>query len=260
MRFQKRRKAVFRTGLTAVFLLFGVAFVNLQSVDAGEAEGKTIYQANCLECHGEQGDGKGFVCFSTKMEKSGRSIKTFARDFTAAVFKFRTTSTGCLPLDQDLEDTVKKGIPPSFMPSFQDFSSQQIKDVLAYVMTFSERWEDEDLCDPIPIVKPTWVGSAASVKKGEQVYKQMKCWECHGDTGKGDGTKSNELKDDFGRMIVPFDFTTGELKRGTSPEAVYITFTTGLDGTGMPSYEDSLGEEDRWHMVSHTLKLMDMVD
>ena len=84
----------------------------------------------------------------------------------------------------------------------------------------------------------------------------MKCWECHGDTGKGDGPKSNQLKDDFGRKIVPFDFTTGELKRGTSPEAIYITFTSGLDGTGMASFQDSLSEQDRWNLVSYTLKLM----
>jgi hypothetical protein len=35
-----------------------------------------------------------------------------------------------------------------------------------------------------------------------------------------------------------------------------MTFTTGLDGSGMPSYEDSLTEEERWNMVSFTLKLM----
>lgn len=256
MRFQKRRKAVFRTGLTAVFLLFGVAVVNTQAVNAGEAEGKQLFIANCAECHGEQGDSKGFVCFNTKVEKSGREIVTYARDFTAGVFKFRTTSTGCLPLETDLEATLKRGIAPSFMPPFQDFSPQETADVLAHVMTFSERWEDEDPCDPLPIVKPYYVGSPESVNRGTEVYKQMKCWECHGDTGKGDGTKSHELKDDFGRKIVPFDFTTGELKRGTSPEAIYITFSTGLDGSGMPSYEDSLSEEDRWHLVSHTLTLM----
>ncbi len=256
MRFQKQRKAVFRTGLTAVFLLFGVAVVNTQSVDAAELPGKAIFQANCAECHGDRGDGKGLVCFSTKVEKSGRSIVTYARDFTAGVFKFRTTSTGCLPLQSDLEGTLKSGIAPSFMPSFQDLSSRKTADVLGYVQSFSERWEEEDPCDPIAIVKPYYVGSPASLKKGEQVYKQMKCWECHGDTGKGDGTKSHELKDDFGRKIVPFDFTTGELKRGTSPESIYITFTSGLDGTGMASFEDTLNEEDRWHLVSFTLKLM----
>ena len=256
MTFQKIRKAVFRVGLAAVFLLFGFVVVCTQSIDAGEEPGKTTYQANCAECHGDRGDSKGFVCFSTKKEKTGRSITTYARDFTVGVFKFRTTSTGCLPIQQDLEDTLKRGIAPSFMPSFQDLSSRQTTDVLAYVKNFSERWEEEDPCDPIPIVKPYWVGSPASVKRGEKVYKDMKCWECHGDTGKGDGTKSRELKDDFGRMIVPFDFTTGELKRGTSAEAIYITFTSGLDGTGMASFEDTLGEEDRWHLVSHTLKLM----
>ena len=256
MRFQKRRKAVFRTGLTAVFLLFGVAVVNTQSIEAAEDPGKQLFQTNCADCHGEKGDSKGFVCFSTKVEKSSRQIVTYARDFTLGVFRFRTTSTGCLPAHEDLVNTLKRGIAPSFMPSFQDLSARQTEDVLAYVKVFSERWEEEDPCDPLPIVKPYFVGGPASVKKGEQVYKQMKCWECHGDTGKGDGTKSHELKDDLGRKIVPFDFTTGELKRGTSPESIYITFSTGLDGTGMPSYEDSLGEEDRWHLVSHTLKLM----
>ena len=93
----------------------------------------------------------------------------------------------------------------------------------------------------------------------EKIYKDMKCWECHGNEGKGDGTKANDLKDDWGDKILPFNFTTGTLKRGSSPENVYLTFTTGLDGTGMPSYEDSLNEEDRWHLVSYTLKLMGKV-
>jgi cytochrome c oxidase cbb3-type subunit 2 len=110
------------------------------------------------------------------------------------------------------------------------------------------------------VKRPSWVGSPASVEKGKQVYKDMKCWECHGEEGKGDGPKSDKLKDDLGRPIVPFDFTTGKLKRGTSPGNIYITYTTGLDGSGMPSYEDSLkNEEDRWHLVSYTLKLMKMV-
>lgn len=245
-----------RTGLTAVFLLFGVAVIHPQNGDAAEDPGKKIFQADCADCHGDRGNGKGFVCYSTKVDKSGRTITTYARDFTAGVFKFRTTATGCLPLEKDLEGTLKRGIAPSFMPSFQDLSTRQTAEVIAYVMTFSPRWEDEEPCEPIPIVKPSFVGSPESVKRGEQVYKQMKCWECHGDTGKGDGPKSNQLKDDFGRKIVPFDFTTGELKRGTSPEAIYITFTSGLDGTGMASFQDSLSEQDRWNLVSYTLKLM----
>jgi hypothetical protein len=125
MRFQKSRAAVFLTGLTAVFLLFGIAGINPQSVDAADHPGMTIYQTNCADCHGQKGDSKGFVCFNTKVEPTGRQIVTYSRDFTAGVFKFRTTSTGCLPLETDLEGTLKRGIAPSFMPSFQDLSDKQ---------------------------------------------------------------------------------------------------------------------------------------
>jgi mono/diheme cytochrome c family protein len=154
---------------------------------------------------------------------------------------------------------IKEGIPRSGMPSHEDVTKKEREDVVEYLKTLSPRWEEEDPCEMITVKKPAWVGSADSVMKGEKIYKDMKCWECHGNEGRGDGTKANDLKDDWGDKILPFNFTTGTLKRGSSPENVYLTFTTGLDGTGMPSYEDSLNEEDRWHLVSYTLKLMGKV-
>ncbi|KJU81868.1 cytochrome c, class I [Candidatus Magnetobacterium bavaricum] len=104
--------------------------------------------------------------------------------------------------------------------------------------------------------KPAWVGKPESLAKGEQIWEKMKCWECHGKEGKGDGTKADSLKDDWGDKVVPFDFTSGATKMGFAPENVYMAYTTGLDGTGMPSFQDSLSEDDRWHLVSYTLKLM----
>jgi mono/diheme cytochrome c family protein len=138
-------------------------------------------------------------------------------------------------------------------------SLEDRKGLVEYLKTLAPRWEEEDPCEVIEAKKPDWVASADSIMKGEKIYKDMKCWDCHGNEGKGDGTKANELKDDWGDKILPFNFTTGTLKRGSSPENVYFTFTTGLDGTGMPSYEDSLNEKDRWHLVSYTLKLMGKV-
>jgi len=222
----------------------------------GLALGRRVYETRCMVCHGRKGDGKGYVGVIRRMEKSGRLMEIRPRDFTLGVFRFRTTPTGCLPTDEDLLRIIRKGIPKSFMPAREDLSDEERSAVLEYIRTFSERWDEEDPCDPIAIEKPEWVGSPVSVKKGLQIYKKMKCWECHGNQGKGDGPKSDKLKDDWGQPILPFDFTTGALKRGASPEDVYITFTTGLDGTGMPSYEDSLSEEERWHLVSYTLKLM----
>ena len=258
MKLRKGRNLYLLTNLLCLLSLSFVAtvFVGMESAYGDTGLGKKVFMTYCSVCHGAKGDGKGQVCFNRSVEESGRLLQTYPRDFTVGVFKFRTTPTGCLPRDEDIKRILEAGIPKSYMPSFRDLSPREKDAVLEYIKTLSQRWEEEDACDPIAVEKPDWVGSPDSVKKGEAVYRRAKCWECHGDTGQGDGVKSAKLKDDWGHKIVPFDFTTGALKRGTNPEDVYITFTTGLDGTGMPSYADSLTEEDRWHLVSYTLKLM----
>ncbi len=258
MAFQKKREGLFILSLLSIlmFLFLTTVLIDTENAYGDSDSGKKLFDVNCAVCHGIEGDSKGQVCFSSTVEKSGRVIETAARDFTVGVFRFRSTPTGCLPTDDDVVRIFSNGIPKSFMPSFNDLSQEDKKAVLEYVKTFSERWEEEEPCDAMPVVKPSWVGSPDSVNRGKEVYKKVKCWECHGNTGKGDGVKSDELKDDWGKKIVPFDFTSGTLKRGAAAEDVYITFSTGLDGSGMPSYEDSLGEDNRWHLVSYTLKLM----
>jgi len=260
-----KRTKIWIAATFALLLIFPLSQWSIaqDSEDDYEAlleEGRKTYEIRCLLCHGKDGNGKGLVGVIRRAEKTGRILEIHTRDLTLGVFRFRTTPTGCLPDDEDFTNTITNGIPISFMPSFKDISPEEREGVIEYVKFFSGRWEEEDPCDPITMDRPEWVGSQASIEKGEEVYREMKCGECHGYDGKGDGPKSDELFDDWGKLIVPFNFTTGELKRGSSPENVYITFTTGLDGTGMPSYEDSLNEEDRWHLVSYTLKLMNQVN
>jgi len=72
------------------------------------------------------------------------------------------------------------------------------------------------------------------------VYRTLQCWSCHGNAGKGDGPSSNELVDDWESPIRPFDFTTGAFKFGDSPADVFRTFNTGLNGTPMPSFYDTI--------------------
>ncbi len=256
----KSRGVVLVFGFIILAGTFIINAFNVRNVYAGDIElGKSVYQKYCVICHGDKGDGKGLVGIIHRVEKSGLTWGVYPRDFTVGVYKFRSTPTGCLPDDEDMLRIITEGIPRSGMPSHEDVSLNERKAVTEYIKTLSPRWEEEDPCDIIAAEKPEWVGSAESVNKGEKVYKDMKCFECHGYEGKGDGPKAGELKDDWGDKILPFNFTSGTLKRGFSPENVYITFTTGLDGTGMPSYEDSLKEEDRWHLVSYTLKLMGQV-
>jgi cytochrome c oxidase cbb3-type subunit 2 len=87
------------------------------------------------------------------------------------------------------------------------------------------------------------------------VWQNAKCWECHGNTGKGDGEKAPGLKDDFGFPSRPADLTSGQFKSGPAVHDIFRTMSTGLSGTPMPSYRDSLPEADRWALAYYVISL-----
>lgn len=151
--------------------------------------GKKVYESRCVICHGPKGDGKGLVGIVHRFEKKGMVWTIYPRDFTTGVFRFRTTPTGCLPTNDDLLRVVTNGIPRAYMPSSADLSLEDRKAVIEYIKTFSPRWKEEEPCKPFPVKKPQWVGNSESVAKGEKLWKDMKCWECHGEQGKGDGQR-----------------------------------------------------------------------
>ncbi|HBB40229.1 MAG: cytochrome C [Nitrospirae bacterium CG18_big_fil_WC_8_21_14_2_50_70_55] len=221
------------------------------------ARGKAVYEVSCVICHGPKGDGKGLTGVIHRAQAHGVVIQLYPRDFTAGMFKFRTTPTGYLPTDDDLLHTITEGIPRSGMPSHQDVALADRQAVIAYIKTFSKRWQEEEAGTPVKIGKvPTYVSTAESVKRGKELYKKVGCFQCHGLSGKGDGPSSDTLKDAWGDKILPFDFTSGTLKMGSGAVDIYRTFVTGLDGTPMPSYEESLDEQQRWDIVSYCLDLM----
>src|SRR3546814_13977223 len=84
---------------------------------------------------------------------------------------------------------------------------------------------------------------------------QAKCWECHGQTGEGDGEKAAGLTDDWGFPIRPADLTTGQFKSGPAVADIFRTMTNGLVGTPMPSYGRALPEEDRLALSYYLLAL-----
>ncbi len=221
-------------------------------------EGKAVYDSRCVICHGGQGDGKGLTGIIHRAQQSGLVINIYPRDFTAGVYKFRSTPTGYLPTDDDLMRIVTQGIARSGMPSHTDLSPEKRRAVIEYIKTFSKRWQEEDRHgQPIELGQvPGHVGTPASMARGRKVYETMQCARCHGETGRGDGPAAATLEDNWGERILAFDFTSGALKGGSSPANIYRTFVTGLDGTPMPSYEDSLNEQDRWDLVSFCMQLM----
>jgi cytochrome c oxidase cbb3-type subunit I/II len=220
------------------------------------AHGKEVYERRCLGCHGVNGDGNGPAATFLYNQRP--------RNFNNAVFKFRLTKES-IPTDGDLLRTISRGVRGTAMPAWYDLPIndrlaviQYIKYVLAVDRSDPAKpyafFTEEPPGPPLYIGKPP-APSQQLLDRGKEVWEQAKCWECHGKSGKGDGEKAAGLKDDESFTVVPADLTSGQFKSGPAVEDIYRTMTTGLSGTPMPSYQDSLPDEDRWALSYYVLAL-----
>jgi len=198
------------------------------------------YRRYCLVCHGELGDGNG---------ETAPWLDPRPRDFTLAVFKCRSTPTGTLPTDEDLYDTIARGLDRSNMPPWNTFTKQERADLVAWIKHFSPRWQTEKPGVPIQIPPEPEV-TAERVKAGEDVFSRVQCWKCHGVEGKANGPSASTLQDDLGRPILAYNFAEGgRFKCGSTDQDLYRIFMTGLDGTPMPSFADNLKPDEAWDLV-----------
>jgi cytochrome c oxidase cbb3-type subunit 2 len=220
------------------------------------AFGREVYERRCLGCHGKSGDGNGPA--ATFMYKQR------PRSFEAAVFKFRLTKEP-LPTDGDLLRTITRGVRGTAMPAWHELPLTDRLAVIQYIK-YELAVDRSDPAKPHaffieePPGPPLYIGtppppSEQMLARAKDVWENAKCWECHGRTGKGDGEKAPGLKDDLGFPITPADLTAGQFKSGPAVEDIFRTMTTGLLGTPMPSYKDSLPEEDRWALSYYVLAL-----
>jgi len=207
------------------------------------ARGKAVYDRRCIGCHGPKGDGNGVAA---------TFLFPRPRDFTVGVFKFRTTPSGSLPTDGDLFRTLTRGVRWTAMPTWHEIPDKDRLAVITHIKTFSERWKEETPEPPLVIAPPP-KPTAELRARGKELYQQAKCWECHGQEGKGDGPSASQLHDSFDLPIRPADFTKGQFKGGSSLTDIFRTMTLGLDGTPMPSYADSMTEEERWAISYYVL-------
>lgn len=223
--------------------------------------GKEVFRRRCAGCHGDGGDGNG---------PAATFFKVRPRNFTAGTFKFRLTPSGSLPTDGDLIRTISHGIHGTAMPPFYNLPEKDkiaVVQYLKYALSVErsepdypyEYFVEEELEPPIfigNVPKP----SKVYVETGERVWQDAKCWECHGDYGRGDGEKAAGLEDDFGFAIPPADLTAGQFKSGPDVSDIFRTITTGLNGTPMPSYGDSFSDEDRWALAYFVASLSAFTD
>jgi len=220
--------------------------------------GEWTYRGLCVGCHGVKADGNGAVWTLADELSPRHKLPRKPRDFTEAVFKIRSTPSGSLPTDNDMFAAISRGlVADEDMPAFKFLPERDRWAVIAYLKTLSERWEEEKEYqeDPIEISEPP-MPTGEMVVAGKAVYKEMKCAKCHGDLGKGDGPSAPQLKDDNNLKIAPRDFSdASRFAGGSDPKSVYQTFSTGFDGTPMPSFADFLEAEQRWELVWYVMSL-----
>jgi mono/diheme cytochrome c family protein len=211
--------------------------------DEQREHGRQVYEKYCAQCHGTAGDGQGHAA---------PRVLPRPRDFTTGKYKFRTTPSGKLPTDDDLRRVIEKGLPYTTMPGWPDLDAGEVRDVIFHLKTFSADFANPDKHgEPIDIPAPPAPGSE-SLAHGRQVYEAQGCAACHGDVGRGDGASAPTLTDDWGDPIRPADLTARwTFRGGPTPQDIFRTFSTGLNGTPMPSYADSLAVEDRWDLVHY---------
>lgn len=250
------------TTIAAALLLLGVGAAGAPHAEtpddhsswkvASVEEGRRIFQAVCSGCHGARGDGAG---------RAAKGMFPPPRDLTRGEYRFRSTASGALPLRSDLMRTLERGLTGTMMPGWSDqLSAHELRSVVVYLETLSERfqeeqrWEEDVRVDPERVEPPD--PTPELLERGRGIYEEMKCGDCHGADGQGDGPSAPTLENSDGSESHVFDFTYGVYKGGKDPLHVYRTFLTGLDGTPMPAYDQSLPEEaGRWALVYYVLSL-----
>jgi DMSO reductase family type II enzyme heme b subunit len=218
-----------------------------EAQQAGDAAaGKVIYEKKCALCHGAEGkgDGPGAVNFDPK-----------PRDFTRGLYKIRTSASGQPPTDADLFRTITDGMPGTSMPAWNVLPEKDRWNLVAYLKTFTPAAFKEA---PKAAALPKEVGSSKdSLARGKEMFEAIECNKCHGNPGRGDGPSAQELKDDWENPIRPANLTKPWTFRGGSgTKEVATRLVTGLMGTPMPSFIDSVEKpEDIWHLANYVKSL-----
>ncbi|HFC54190.1 MAG TPA: c-type cytochrome [Gammaproteobacteria bacterium] len=243
-------------------------------------DGRALYRLRCAVCHGAQGAGDGVAA---------EFMYPRPRDFTLALFKYKSSPPGELPRDEDLFRTIKFGLPGTGMPGWGSLLSDgQIRSLIPVIKGFdiTASWAPEDAGDELFDDEGRYTGSdfrvitaqeplsgrvaytGESVARGRELFGET-CAQCHGGAGRGNITSGKRLTDDWGERIWPRDLSKPWSWRATEAGSrdatiglIYQRLSIGIPGTPMPAHraveegnEDPVSLEDRWHIANYVYSL-----
>ena len=95
-------------------------------------QGKENYLKYCIHCHGKEGKGDG---------RASKYIKPHPRELSQGIYKFHSTKTNSLPLDEDIVRIIKGGVPGTAMPAWGEIlSNEVVNSLVIYIKTFADRF------------------------------------------------------------------------------------------------------------------------
>src|SRR3981189_735155 len=198
---------------------------HIGNVTGHAAAAKSDYRRYCAGCHGDYGDANG---------ENAVWLDPKPRDFTIATFKCRSTLTGTLPTDEDLFNTIARGLTNSNMPVWSTFTQQHRPVLVAYKKIFPPRGDKERAGEPIKIPAEPPI-TMESISHGKALFTKLECWKCHGPHREGDGPSAATLTDSKDQPIRPYNFAAGKgdsrFQCGDTNQDVYKIFMTAPDGT-----------------------------
>ena len=206
----------------------------------GDAKrGQPLYQRYCAACHGAKGAADG---------PSAAWLEPHPRDFTHGSYRCRSTPSESLPTDQDLFDTIGRGLAHSRMAGWPALSERARWDLVAFLKTLSPRFATEQPAAAV-VIPPMPARTPERVAAGRVVWDKMQCASCHGMAGHGDGMAAATSYDDWGWPARPQALTKPGLRCGEGPGTIVRDVLTGLTGTPMPSYAGALSGDEAWELA-----------
>ncbi len=218
-----------------------------EAQQAGDAAaGKVVYEKKCSLCHGPDGKGDG---------PGAATLYPKPRDFTRGLYKIRTTPSGQPPTDTDLFRIITEGMIGTSMPAWNVLPEKDRWNLVAYLKTFApDKFKEPPKAADIP---KEVASSKGSLARGKEMFEAIECNKCHGNAGRGDGPSAPDLKDDWGNPIRAANLTKPwTFRGGESARDIATRLVTGLMGTPMPSFIDSVEKpEDIWHVANYVKSL-----
>jgi mono/diheme cytochrome c family protein len=224
--------------------------------------GYQLYQKHCAYCHGVDGKGDGLA-----------GVEPKARYFGWEQFKFVTTKNR-IPCDSDLLNILNRGISGSAMPSFVELTDAEKSALIEHIRiltragyaarTTKKLAEDFDVAEmhqlvakqvtpgeTLPIPKEFAASTPESIENGKKLFA-VRCAQCHGLEGKGDGKQEIRTEEDV--LIRPRNLQEGIYRGGGSKEDLYARIMLGIGGKAMPTNAD-LPTKDIHDIINFVLSL-----